>query len=765
MIEGTLQPQAEPRLPRPPSSTFAAQPPREEGSSADLTVRSVLLGALMCVVIGILDPTWTFFLHTSNLFFDYSVGGAMFFLFLLVLLINGALGMVWRRAALRSGEMVIVTVMMFVAGAIATLGLTGNLVPNMASPYYLATPENEWKQKLWPRLPQWTAPLDLAEPGTPTDKRTAAIMEFYNGIEDKSDIVTASWWTAKGLKKSAQNFGRITASMPWKPWIKPLAFWGIFLMALYGALVSIMTIIRKQWIEYERLTFPIAQVPLELCATAASPWGRGSILRSPLFWIGFGVPFVMGTLQALQKFYPRLPTIPTAAAITSIGPIPLDLYLSWVVLGFTFLIPNEVAFSVWFLNILSFIFRSILMKYGFNMDANLGLYGAARYPVMAYQGMGAMLVFTLGSLYFTRQHLKKVLLCAVGPKRAMALIYCLASAICVIVVFALARLTLDPLMAALVAMLPWGLLTLFLSRILPASAGGAHTGERAYDENEPSSYRTALVILLVAVVIMIAWLYKAGLHPLYGCVFVAAAMLIYYGVTRVVAQCGVSVTTCPMIAPAFMTTTFGGANISAPGIGALSQSWSWVSDIRTSVMASAAHGMYLARRKTRALFAPMLLAALITFVVATLATIWLGYRVGAANMHAWFFIDGPKRTFDWGLREIVAAKQPLPAAFSWMAVGAAIMTVLLVAHRALYWWPIHPVGFIICSIWWTDVLWLTIFLAWLMKLIVVQVGGNRLLRKARRFFLGMILGQFSVAGVWAIYDTLTGTVGHGILWI
>jgi hypothetical protein len=100
-----------------------------------------------------------------------------------------------------------------------------------------------------------------------------------------------------------------------------------------------------------------------------------------------------------------------------------------------------------------------------------------------------------------------------------------------------------------------------------------------------------------------------------------------------------------------------------------------------------------------------------------------------------------------------------------MAVGAAIMGALVVAHRSLYWWPIHPVGFIICSIYWSDVLWLTIFLGWLIKVIVVKMGGNRLLRKARWFFLGMILGQFSVAGVWAIFDLLTGTTDHAIFWV
>jgi hypothetical protein len=94
-------------------------------------------------------------------------------------------------------------------------------------------------------------------------------------------------------------------------------------------------------------------------------------------------------------------------------------------------------------------------------------------------------------------------------------------------------------------------------------------------------------------------------------------------------------------------------------------------------------------------------------------------------------------------------------------VGAAIMGALVLAQRNLFWWPVHPVGFIVCSLYWTDLLWATIFLAWFIKLLVVRLGGNRLLRKARLFFLGMILGQFSVAGAWAVFDSVRDLIGMG----
>jgi hypothetical protein len=225
-----------------------------------------------------------------------------------------------------------------------------------------------------------------------------------------------------------------------------------------------------------------------------------------------------------------------------------------------------------------------------------------------------------------------------------------------------------------------------------------------------------------------------------------------------------------MIAPTFMPSTYGSANISQTGVAVLTGSWTWMSDIRTSVMSSAAHGMYLARKNARGLFGTMMIAALISAVTGTLFTIYLGYKRGAVNLHSWFFINGPRVTFDWGLMHMTSTEGPNYAGYFWTLVGAAVMLGLTVAHRTLFWWPIHPVGFIICSVYWTDLLWGTIFLAWAIKLMVTRFGGTKQLRKARLFFLGMILGQFTVAGVWALVDTYCEIFGNGawvgsIFWI
>jgi len=722
-----------------------------------LTVRSILLGAALCLVIGIAGPYWTFYLHSSTLFLDYSVGGAMFLLFLTLLFFNGLLGLLWRKAMLRPGELAVIMGMMMVGGALTTMGLTGYLIPTITVPYSQADSVNQWREKLWPHLPKWTAPLD-------PDGGIQSIILFDQGIKGVGPVLVKPW-TLSGLAQSVRNFVNLTRSMPWGPWIKPMAYWAIFLMALYACMISVMTLVRKQWIDYERLTYPIAQVPQELCATALGPWAPGSLLRNKIFWYGFAVPFVLGSLRALNKFYPWVPTVTQSINIMGVAPMRFHLYLSFAVLGFTFLIPNRVAFSLWSLNLLSYAFRVFLKKNALDVQANLGLYGAPGWPngsaIMAYQGMGAMLVFVAGSLYFARRHLKRALLCAIAEDRFKLL----GAALGLVAGFVAWRalgsgLQWALLAAALAAGCIWGLYATLINL-----TGLARKGDKDYDANEPSTYAAAFIMILLSMAVMTVWLTEAGLPPLYTVVFLCVALIIFYGITRVVAQCGLSVTIAPLMAPPFMTAMFGGANIPAKGIGALTESWVWMSDIRTTVMSSAAHTMYLTRRKSRGIVPVLLVAAFITFVTATAATIWLGYRHGAASLQDWFFISGPPFTFKWGLQEVTTSEAPRAVAYLWTGIGAAIMGALIIAQRSLLWWPIHPVGFIVCSVYWTDVLWMTIMFAWAIKGLITKVGGTKTLRSARRFFLGMILGQFTVAGVWAIFDTITNTIDHNIFWI
>jgi hypothetical protein len=79
------------------------------------------------------------------------------------------------------------------------------------------------------------------------------------------------------------------------------------------------------------------------------------------------------------------------------------------------------------------------------------------------------------------------------------------------------------------------------------------------------------------------------------------------------------------------------------------------------------------------------------------------------------------------------------------AIGFIVTAALMILKLHFYAWPLHPVAYPIASAWVMDSALPAVFIAWLVKAIVMRYGGLRLYRATLPFFLGMILSS-SVIG-------------------
>ena len=93
-------------------------------------------------------------------------------------------------------------------------------------------------------------------------------------------------------------------------------------------------------------------------------------------------------------------------------------------------------------------------------------------------------------------------------------------------------------------------------------------------------------------------------------------------------------------------------------------------------------------------------------------------------------------------------------------LGAAIEGALIGAQYRFAWWPLHPIGFIIANGWLTNTLWFSVFIGWAAKSLVMRYGGMKRYLEMKPLFLGLILGEAVIGGVWMTLDYLLGGTGN-----
>ena len=103
----------------------------------EVSTRSLIIGTILAFFLNLACPYSVLVLQNAGLTSDYIAAGAMMIFLLLVGLFNPLMKVAYRPWALRSGEMVVIYVMMIVASAIPTWGLVTNLFHILDAPFLL----------------------------------------------------------------------------------------------------------------------------------------------------------------------------------------------------------------------------------------------------------------------------------------------------------------------------------------------------------------------------------------------------------------------------------------------------------------------------------------------------------------------------------------------------------------------------------------------------------------------------------------------------
>ncbi len=642
--------------------------PEGAGTRTGISFRAIVLGlvlvAAICFIVSYAELV-IMRIQIGFLQMPPAVIGVFFFLVLL----NKGMQRLRRRLGLSAAELMMVYCMMLVAAMISSRGIMEKIIPLLVTPNYFANPANRWQELFYPHIKKWLVPFD---PEGGSEQFSA--VRFYERL-------------------------RAGETIPWEVWVVPLAVWGVLVLLIIFAFLCLASILRRQWVDNEKLAFPLVQPPLELVREESGQ----SLLKSRLLWGGVALPAFVFGFNGLHNWFPNIPEITLSQVVNPylVNP-PWDqmyftaIYFSFAAIGFFFLLPSELLFALWFFALFARIEGVVAASFGMQMD-RMPMYGTHLF--VAYQVAGAYVVLTGYLLYVALPHLKRVV-------------------------------------------------------------GTAFGVQKVDDSQELLPYGVALLGLLLCFTLIIAWCYFAGMSlwvaVLEFGVFIFVIALV---MARSTAEGGLLMTETSfrpvdfyrMFAPVH---TLGGANMTMLAF----FDGAFLRDQRGLLLTGFLDGLKIsdgANVRRRAFLPVFVLAILAALVIAGAVHIWLPYTRGGVTLYTYVYQGNNL----WTFREY-QAHMTGPTIMNWQAptffaAGVIVTLFLSYMRAAFFWWPFHPLGYALSISWTMSVFWFSCFVAWLIKGLILRYGGMTLYIRARPWFLGMVLGEFGMAVVWTLVSALT----------
>lgn len=622
-------------------------------SSTAIRFRAVVLGA-----VGIpLNAFWiTQFELNRWSFPTYLVPfyNAIFTL-AFIALANAAFTRYAPALRLRSAELLVVYLMASIASSLCSHNMMEVLVTTIPHAHYHASAQNEWASRILPYLPSW---LVVSDP--------EALSGYYGG--------DSSFWRWRTLRA----------------WGPAIGWWTLFTTALLGVMLALALLLRRQWTEREKLTYPIIQLPLALAGEQPSLWRQRSL------WTGLGITGGATVYNGIAALIPSVPELPLKRVL-ELGPIfsekPWNA-IGWTpvtvhphLIGLGFLMPLDLLFSSWF-----FYWA---LRWERIAKSAFGLRMLPGFPYEKEQTLGAYLAVAVIALWMGRRHLAAFGAAAWRGRRdseddpvtPRVVLLAIAGGVLGLAYFSQA--------AGLALGLGLAFFIIYYLFSIAMTRMRAEFGFPIHDAHYPQGPDFAI------------WM-SMGTRPLGPQNMTVLAL--YHWFNRTYAS-------HPM--PHQLEAFKMGERLGA-------------------------------RRRTYAQIAGVLLLAVVLSVLATFAVILDGfYRHGSATgYYTWWGSGGfGRETYGWLEGWLENPTEPNVVGVQFVGVGFAIATFFHFMRTRYMWWSLHPLGYAVSTSWGAHV-WSSFLIAWAAKWGALRFGGIGFYRRAVPFFLGVILGEFLVGSVW-----------------
>lgn len=562
---------------------------------------------------------------------------------------------------------------------------------------------------------------------TASSKLLAADQSIRSG---ESDEAQAQLEALRQDIKSLQQQSRLTIRSYWygrilKAWIPPLLSWGWLIagLALFGA--GYTCLIRKQWIEDERIVTPLLEAPLMLVEGIDGK----SVFRNKVFMVGFLFALSYMIWNILASLWPALPalTLQHAAWASVFGsqygmpPNPviiLRIYLP--VLAVSFFIRRDVLFSIVFFWVITALLARFLDMSSIFFSNAYFLEGNAYNCNTNWIAMGAFLGFGIMTIFMSRRFLWRVARHILGLKTELN------------------------------------------------------------DASEMLPYRLSALLTFGGLALFYWSLLRFGVLPWLALVFTVSAAVILIAATRLVLETGLIFFRTPIsLIDAMLYSlrnTLANTWTSIPGVAA---GYVYFGDTKNFTAQAFMHANKLAghlppRRSRSVLGAGVAVAVILSILVGLSSQLIMSYSLGVNTMrNTWLNRELPRGALEQGARALKDGNVPLIQASKgetaatlaqspefkqrikdnlnesngmdrrrglFLLGGFVGMLALTALRIFVVWWPIHPIGLLLCHSDATAHAFFSIFLAWLVKFLALRIGGTAGLRKVGPCFAGLLAG-------------------------
>lgn len=637
-------------------------------TSPGVTLRSLVIGLILippnCYWVVQSEAVWgTTYLTIVSLFFN------VIFTLLILVGFNALCKQFAPSAALKQGELLTIYVMLCLGSSVAGNNLLENLVISLGHAFWFASPENEWSELFFRYVPDWMAVKDKT-----------ALRGFYEG--DSTVHLT-------------EHIGA---------WLKPLVLWGSFAIVLIYTLLCVTVLIRKQWTEREKLSYPIIQLPLELTRNGTG----GALFSNRLFLLGFAFTAMITLINGLNFHYPVVPNLRLRTNIghlftekpwNAIGWMPIAIY-PWIV-GLVFFIPLDLSFSVWFFYLFTKFQRIVASVVGWR--------SLPGFPYFNQQTTGGWLGLLVIALWLTRKHLKDVFIKALRFR--------------------------------------------------------ARTPEESSAQKEPMSPRTALIGLVLGSSFLVLFCMAGGMSFWIALPFFFLLVGLEITITRIRAELGPPQHELGWVGPdTILATTIGPRRLGGKNLTVLTFLYFTDRAIASHSMPHQLEGFKIAERlgmNARRLAAAMMIAVVVGVVSALWSLLYSAYNKGVASGFMGY-VGIPWESFNRLARWLRYPGDTNYPELGFIGAGFLFSLTMMFLRVRFLWWPLHPVGYALSTSGWViNYIWFSFLASWFVKWVILKRWHLKAYRRAIPFFLGLILGEYAVGCFWNLLGIILGFPTYG----